>query len=118
MRPRLQQPWLSHNNGNPVAVPDRVAALPKGVHRIAPIGSCALLWLRKYFEEVRHKLTISLDEKALFLTRHGEGFQPDLLSRKVGPFIKMADLGRPRSSPLLCHTCATHMPEGGAMMER
>jgi integrase/recombinase XerD len=67
-----------------------------------------------YLEEVRPKLALSQDEKALFLTAYGEGFNPDVLSRMVSKFIKQADLGRPGSCHLLRHTCATHMLEGGA----
>lgn len=82
--------------------------------RVAPVGSRALHWLVKYLEEVRPKLALSQDEKALFLTAYGEGFNPDVLSRMVSKFIKQADLGRPGSCHLLRHTCATHMLEGGA----
>ena len=82
--------------------------------RIAPVGNRALHWLQKYLEEVRPKLALSQDEKALFLTSYGEGFNPDVLSRMVSQFIKKADLGRPGSCHLLRHTCATHMLEGGA----
>jgi len=82
--------------------------------RVAPVGDRALHWLQKYLEESRPKLALSQDEKTLFLTSYGEGFNPDVLSRKVSKFIKQADLGRPGSCHLLRHTCATHMLEGGA----
>ena len=62
----------------------------------------------------RPKLALSQDEKALFLTAYGEGFNPDVLSRMVSKFIKQADLGRAGSCHLLRHSCATHMLEGGA----
>jgi integrase/recombinase XerD len=82
--------------------------------RVAPVGNRALHWLVKYLEEVRPKLALDQDEKALFLTAYGEGFNPDVLSRMVSKFIKQADLGRAGSCHLLRHTCATHMLEGGA----
>jgi integrase/recombinase XerD len=82
--------------------------------RVAPVGKNTLHWLEKYLEEVRPKLALSQDEKTLFLTAYGEGFNPDVLSRMVSKFIKQADLGRPGSCHLLRHTCATHMLEGGA----
>lgn len=82
--------------------------------RVAPIGNRALHWLEKYLEEVRPKLALSQDEKALFLTAYGEDFNPDVLSRMVSKFMKQAEIGRPGSCHLLRHTCATHMLEGGA----
>ena len=82
--------------------------------RIAPLGKTALHWLTRYLEEVRPKLLLNPHEKVLFLTSYGEGFNPDVLSRKVSQFIKQAEIGRLGSCHLLRHTCATHMLEGGA----
>ena len=74
--------------------------------RVAPVGNRALHWLQKYLEEVRPKLALDQDEKALFLTAYGEGFNPDVLSRMVSKFIKQADLGRAGSCHLLRHAHA------------
>ena len=82
--------------------------------RIVPIGKRALHWVNRYFDEVRHLLLVDMQETTLFITAHGEGFNPDVLSRMVTKFIKKADIGRGGSCHLLRHTCATHMLEGGA----
>jgi len=82
--------------------------------RIVPIGKTALEWLEKYLEEVRPRLLLSLNEKALYVTSYGEAFNPDVISRMVSKFIKEADIGKKGSCHILRHSCATHMLEGGA----
>lgn len=82
--------------------------------RVVPIAGRALQWVVKYLENIRPKLLVEKDEKALFLTSYGEAFNPDVISRKVSSIIKKADIGRQGSCHLLRHTCATHMLEGGA----
>lgn len=82
--------------------------------RVVPVGTRALKWLERYLDEVRPKLLVDPNEKALFLTSYGQGFNPDVLSRMVSKFIKQAEIGRPGSCHLVRHSCATHMLEGGA----
>jgi integrase/recombinase XerD len=41
-------------------------------------------------------------------------FNPDVLSPKVGKYIKDAEIGRSGSCHLFRHSCATHTLEGGA----
>jgi integrase/recombinase XerD len=78
------------------------------------VGERALRWLEKYLDEVRPRLLLDANEKALFVTSYGEAFNPDVLSRMVSKFIKKAEVGRGGSCHLLRHCCATHMLEGGA----
>ena len=82
--------------------------------RVVPVGARALHWLEKYLDDVRPRLLLDANERALFVTSYGEAFNPDVISRMVSKFIKQADIGRPGSCHLLRHSCATHMLEGGA----
>jgi len=82
--------------------------------RVVPVGSRALAWVVRYLEEVRPRLMLHAQERALFLTSYGEPFNPDVLSRMVSKWLKQADINRPGSCHLLRSTCATHMLEGGA----
>jgi len=82
--------------------------------RVVPVGDRALEWLVKYLEDVRPRLLLSPNEKALFVTSYGEAFNPDVISRMVSKFIKQADIGKTGSCHILRHSCATHMLEGGA----
>jgi len=82
--------------------------------RVVPVGSRALEWIVRYLEEVRPRLMLHAQERALFLTSYGEPFNPDVLSRMVSKWLKQAEIGRPGSCHLIRSTCATHMLEGGA----
>jgi len=82
--------------------------------RVVPVGTRALQWVEKYLEDVRSLLVLDQDVQALFLSGYGEGFNPDVLGRKIVQYIKKADIGRTGGAHLLRHTCATHMLEGGA----
>ena len=82
--------------------------------RVVPVGSRALEWVVRYLEEVRPRLMLHAQERALFLTSYGEPFNPDVLSRMVSKWLKQADINRPGSCHLIRSTCATHMLEGGA----
>ena len=82
--------------------------------RVVPIGNRAFEWVEHYMEEVRPKLSLSMQEKALFLTGYAEAFHPDYLTRTVSRYIDKADLGKRGSCHLLRHTCATLMLENGA----
>jgi integrase/recombinase XerD len=82
--------------------------------RVVPVGARALHWLEKYLDEVRPRLLLDANERALFVTSYGEAFNPDVLSRMVSKFIKQADIGKTGSCHLFRHSCATHMLEGGA----
>lgn len=85
-----------------------------GKDRVVPVGERALHWLEKYLDDIRPRLLLDANERALFVTSYGEAFNPDVISRMVSKFIKAADVGRTGSCHLLRHCCATHMLEGGA----
>lgn len=82
--------------------------------RVVPIGEQAMAWQVRYLNEVRPKLAINSREPCLFLTSYGEGFNPDVLSRKLSSYIEKANIGRSGSCHLLRHSCATHMHDNGA----
>ena len=82
--------------------------------RVVPIGRRALRWVDKYLADVRPRLVVDGSENALFLTCYGEGFNPDVLSRRVSAIVRAAGVERRGSCHLLRHSCATHMLEGGA----
>lgn len=82
--------------------------------RVVPLGARALEWVDKYLTEVRVNLVVDKDEKTLFLTSYGQGFNPDVLSRMVRKFLKKAEIEKAGSCHLLRHSCATHMLEAGA----
>ena len=85
-----------------------------GKDRVVPVGARAAIWLRRYLDEVRPKLQLSLEEQSLFLTGYGRGFSPNSLGNLVTQIVRKADLGRTGSCHLLRHACATHMLERGA----
>jgi len=86
-----------------------------GNDRVVPIGNRALVWIRKYLDEVRPILLDSPGQQGLFLSGFGSPFRPDTLSRLVVGYLRKADIGRKKGGcHLLRHACATHMLEGGA----
>ncbi|MDJ0766609.1 MAG: site-specific tyrosine recombinase XerC [Myxococcota bacterium] len=82
--------------------------------RMIPIGDRAIAWLRKYLSEVRPQLCTPADDSALFLTRIGEPFSRQGLSRLVRAYVTQADIGKTGSCHLFRHTMATLMLENGA----
>jgi len=81
--------------------------------RVVPVGEQAAHWLDKYLTEVRSRLCCDTRTQALFLTGYGGAFHPDVVSRMVSAWLKVAGVSK-GSCHLLRHTCATHMLEGGA----
>jgi len=82
--------------------------------RVVPIGERALLWVKKYQNEVRPELMIGEDDHTLFLNQYGEKMSMDALSRRVRVYMKAAEIDKPGSCHLFRHSMATQMLENGA----
>lgn len=82
--------------------------------RVVPIGERALRWLRRYLDDVRPHLLLSVNEQTVFLTDYGAPFRDNKMGDRVRRYIKQAGLDIPGSCHLLRHACATHMLENGA----
>lgn len=82
--------------------------------RMIPIGERAIMWIRKYVEEVRPSLVGLFDDGTLFLTNLCEPFTPNRLTQLVRDYVNAADIGKKGSCHLFRHTCATLMHENGA----
>lgn len=82
--------------------------------RFVPIGERALLWVKKYFIEVRPLFVDDVSEQTLFVTNSGKPFSTARMSELVTGAVDAADVGKKGSCHLLRHTMATLMLEGGA----
>jgi integrase/recombinase XerD len=74
----------------------------------------ALKWLAKYIEELRPKLLVTDDEKAVFLTRLGDRFSASSLSALVTHHVRKSGVAVDGSCHLFRHAMATAMHDAGA----
>ncbi len=82
--------------------------------RVVPIGTRALLWVKKYLEEVRAFACEDPTEKSLFLSPQGTPIKPKRLTDWVKTHIKAASIDKRGSCHIFRHTTATLMLENGA----
>lgn len=85
-----------------------------GKDRVTPIGERALLWLRKYFAELRPHLVRGADPGVLFVHQDGSAITAPAVSRLMRDAIRKAALGKDGSCHVFRHTAATLMLENGA----
>lgn len=81
--------------------------------RMLPIGERALAWIYRYLDDVRMHLVVPPDDRTLFLTRTGEAFNMNWLSKTVANYVDQANLGKRGACHLFRHTMATLMLENG-----
>jgi integrase/recombinase XerD len=84
--------------------------------RMIPIGKRAIKWVEKYLYEVRPRMVVGLSENYLFLNRFGQIMGVTWLSKRVGEYIKAADINKTGSCHVFRHSMATLMLENGAGM--
>lgn len=82
--------------------------------RMIPIGSRAVMWIRKYVDEVRPYLVREPDDGTLFLTRLCAPFSGEQVADMVRDCIVRSGVSKQGSCHLFRHTMATLMLEGGA----
>jgi integrase/recombinase XerD len=82
--------------------------------RMIPIGERALLWIRKYLDEVRPQLIVEPDDGTLFITSLGEAFAASRMTQLVRNYVLAAEIPKRGSCHLFRHTMATLMLENGA----
>lgn len=82
--------------------------------RMLPIGERAAYWVGRYVNEVRPELALASDDGTLFLTRLGEKFNENWLSRTVAQYVEKSGVNKQGSCHLFRHSMATLMLENGA----
>ena len=78
------------------------------------MGERAFSWVRRYLDEARPSLALSLDDGTVFLTNVGQPFEANRLTQMVRDYVDAAETGKTGSCHLFRHTCATLMLENGA----
>jgi integrase/recombinase XerD len=82
--------------------------------RVIPIGARAVMWIRKYLDDVRPALAIDESEPALFLTRFGHPFSLSHMTTLCLAYKRAAGVEKRGSCHLFRHTAATQMLDNGA----
>ena len=85
-----------------------------GRDRVVPIGSRALMWVRRYLDEVREGLLVAPASEHLFLSQYGERPTKNYLTTLVREYVKASGVKKEGSCHLFRHTVATLMLENGA----
>ncbi len=82
--------------------------------RLVPVGSRALEAVRTYLGQGRPSLLRKRPARALFLTRHGQGFSRQGFWKLVCRYARAAGIKKRVSPHKLRHSFATHLVERGA----
>ena len=95
----------------------RILAVREGKNqkdRFVPIGVRALVWIAHYVEQARDRMLLNRNERALFITAHGDRLNPDSLTGYGRAYIEAAGIEKPGSCHLFRHSMATAMLNNGA----
>jgi site-specific recombinase XerD len=85
-----------------------------GKERIVPLGEPAQHALGRYIERFRPTLVGDPEERALLLSKSGRRLSPSDVTRRLGRWVREAQVAGRVSPHALRHSFATHMLEGGA----
>ena len=85
-----------------------------GKDRVVPIGERAMMWVRRYVDEVREGLVVAPASEYLFLSHHGDRPASRYLTSLVREYVKASGVKKQGSCHLFRHTVATLMLENGA----
>ena len=85
-----------------------------GKERLIPLGDAAAGAVRRYRDEVRHRLGRGTGSEVLFLTRLGEGMSRQAFWNIIRKRAGQAEITRSISPHTLRHSFATHLLENGA----
>ena len=86
-----------------------------GKDRMVPLGSAALLWTKRYLDEVRPALAKNCPyERALFLVRPGRRLRQTHIRVILRRYKDHCHLKKSVTPHALRHACATHLLQAGA----